>query len=282
MTKTTSAAPLRVPQSRELSLSPDEIQNYFEIGWIVRRALFRADEVTRMRACFDELEAIAGGLTETGLHRGSHFVLGEKNGGQVVRRIVWAGGCRRYLLEIGNDARLTVPCAQLLRSHAMDHLLNQAHFKRPHDGVVFGWHQDIQHRDKGDGTWSDVNGCGSFVQTTIVLDEMTPDSGPLLFIPGSSKWGRLDFADGAGGSPSPATKRWAQLREEDAVTIAAQPGDALFFGPYTVHASFENTSDRYRRVLINGYASPGANRRVYPGEGAGRRLFAPGGFSPSR
>jgi hypothetical protein len=60
-----------------------------------------------------------------------------------------------------------------------------------------------------------------------------------------------------------------------AVTIAAQPGDTLFFGPYTAHASSENRSGRYRRVLINGYAYPGANRRVYPGDGAGRRLIAP-------
>ena len=66
------------------------------------------------------------------------------------------------------------------------------------------------------------------------------------------------------------------------MTILAQPGDALFFGPYTVHASFENTSDRYRRVLINGYASPGANHREYPGDGAGRRLTAPATVSPLR
>jgi ectoine hydroxylase-related dioxygenase (phytanoyl-CoA dioxygenase family) len=280
MNKTTSAARMTMSPSRDLHLSSDEIHDYFEIGWIVRRALFRADEVARMRACFDELEEIAGELPETGLHRGAHFVLGEKDGRRVVRRIVWAGGCQRYLLAIGNDERLTVPGAQLLRSNAMDHLLNQAHFKRPRDGVVFDWHQDIQHRDKGEGTWTDVNGCGSFVQTVIVLDEMTPDSGPLRFIPGSSKWGRVDFGDSAGDYPLQATKRPPQLREEDAVTIAAQAGDTLFFGPYTVHASFENTSDRYRRVLINGYASPGANRRVYPGDGAGRRLIAPTASSP--
>ena len=71
----------------------------------------------------------------------------------------------------------------------MDHLLNQAHFKRPRDGVTFGWHQDIQHRDKGNGTWTDVNGRGSFVQTVIALDEMTPDSGPLKFMPGSAEVG---------------------------------------------------------------------------------------------
>jgi hypothetical protein len=268
-----SPAPTTIPQtSRDTGLSADEIQQYFEVGWITRRALFRADEVARMQACFDELEEIASELTGTGLHRGSYFVLGEKNGEQVIKRVVWAGGCQRYLLEIGADPRLTAPCAQLLHSDAMDHLLCQAHFKRPRDGVVFDWHQDIQHRDKGNGTWTDVNGRGSFVQTLIVLDEMTPDSGPMLFMPGSSKWGRVDFADHEWHDQ--ATKSLAQFRKEDAVTIAAQPGDTLFFGPYTAHASFENTSDRYRRVLINGYASPGANRRDYPGDGAGRRLQA--------
>lgn len=34
-----------------------------------------------------------------------------------------------------------------------------------------------------------------------------------------------------------------------------------------------------RRVLINGYASPGANRRDYSVSGVGRRLRAPAGFS---
>jgi ectoine hydroxylase-related dioxygenase (phytanoyl-CoA dioxygenase family) len=242
----------------DVGLSDDEIRAYFEVGWIVRRALFRADEVARMRACFDELERMADALPETGLHRGSYFVLADKEGRRVINRVVWAGGSQPYLLDIGSDARLTVPCAQLLESGAMDHLLSQAHFKRPRDGVTFGWHQDIQHRDKGNGSWLDVNGRGSFVQTIIALDEMTPDSGPLKFLPGSAKWGRVDLGGG--------------FREQEAVTVAALPGDTLFFGPYTAHASFENTSSRYRRILINGYAYPGANRRVYPGDGAGRRL----------
>ena len=271
MDATVTKAP--VATSRH-GLSTEEVRDFFEVGWITRQALFSSSEVARMRECFDELEAIANGLTETGLHQGAHFVLGMHNGDRVIKRVVWAGGCQRYLLDVGGDARLTVPSAQLLKSDAMDHLLNQAHFKRPGDGVIFDWHQDIQHRDKGGGTWTDVNGTGSFVQTLIVLDAMTADSGPMLFMPGSAKWGRIDFggdcADGYRGSAAPA-----DFRAEDAVTIAAQPGDTLFFGPYTAHASFENTSSQYRRVLINGYASPGANRREYPGDGAGRRLTAP-------
>jgi hypothetical protein len=272
ITKTSPSATTMLPTSRDPGLRADEVRDFFEVGWITRRGLFRIDEVARMRACFDELEQIASGMTDTGLHGGSHFVLGEKNGRQVIERVVWAGSCQPYLLEIGNDPRLTAPCAQLLSSTAMDHLLSQAHFKRPGDGVIFGWHQDIRHRDKGNGSWTDVNGKGSFVQTVLVLDEMTPDSGPLLFIPGSSTWGRLDFGDRDYDSPCPSPAMPARFRIEDAVAISAQPGDTLFFGPYTVHASFENTSKHYRRILINGYASPGANHRDYPGDGAGRRV----------
>jgi hypothetical protein len=46
----------------------------------------------------------------------------------------------------------------------------------------------------------------------------------------------------------------------------------LLFGPYTFHRSLPNRSTRPRRVFINGFAHPGANSRVYPGDGAGRTL----------
>ncbi len=225
-----------------------------------------------MRACFDRLVQLANDLSATGLNEGSHFVLGTKNGERVIKRVVWAGGSQPYLLQIGGDPRLTVPCAQLLGSSEIVQLLSQAHFKRPGDGVIFGWHQDIQHRHKGEGTWEDINGKGSYVQTLIVIDEMTQNSGPIQFIPGSAKWGRVDFGDHDYDNPGYTPKRPSQFCEDDAVTIAAKPGDTLFFGPYTAHASFENTSQNYRRVFINGYAYPGANSREYPGVGAGRTI----------
>ncbi len=253
-------------------LTDIEVRAYFENGWIVRPSLFSPDEIDAMRDCFNRLESMAGGLSETGLHQGAHFVLGAKDGEQVIKRVVWAGGAESYLLDIGADPRLTVPASQLLDSQVLEQLLCQAHFKRPHDGVVFGWHQDIQHRDKGNDTWRDVNGSGSFVQTLIVLDDMSPDSGPLKFIPGSSKWGRVDFGSHDYDDPDSSTRLPPLFNPDDAVTITASAGDTLFFGPYTAHASFENVSDSYRRVLINGYAYPGANNRVYPGDGAGRQI----------
>ena len=253
-------------------LTSAEISEFFEAGLVIRRGLFDSDEITKIADCFDRLRALADGLPATCDLRGSHFVIGQKDGRQVLKRVVWAGGSQPYLLEIGEDPRLTVPCGQLLDSNTLEQLLSQAHFKEPGDGVIFGWHQDIQHRDKGDGNWRDVNGRGSFVQTLIVIDEMTPDSGPLQFIPGSGKWGRVDFGDHDYDDPGYQPKTPPQFHDEDVVTITAKPGDTLFFGPYTAHASFENKTNRNRRVFINGYAYPGANSRDYPGDGSCRQI----------
>ena len=254
-------------------LTREQVEEFHEVGLIVLPGLFDAAEVGRIRRCFDELERMAAGMSGTGMNEGSYFVLGTKDDTRVIKRVVWAGGSQSYLLEIGADPRLTLPAAQLLGSDSMEQLLNQAHFKRPHDGVIFGWHQDIQHRDKGAGTWRDVNGKGSFVQTLLAIDDMSPDSGPLQFIPGSSRWGRVDFGDHDYDRPDYTPRTPPEFREEDVVTVAAKAGDVLMFGPYTAHASFENTSPTYRRVLINGYAQPGANNREYPGRGACRKLF---------
>jgi ectoine hydroxylase-related dioxygenase (phytanoyl-CoA dioxygenase family) len=60
--------------------------------------------------------------------------------------------------------------------------------------------------------------------------------------------------------------------ESQAMTVTGAAGSVLFFGPYAIHGSTPNESAVPRRVLINGYAYPGANGRVYPGEGSGRTL----------
>ncbi len=253
-------------------LSDDDVTAFFDTGWILRPGLFSQAEVRRMRDAFDHLEEMATGLQETGTADGAHFVIGRKDGEQVIKRVVWAGAAAPYLLDIGADPRLTGPAAALLNSDRMEQLLCQAHFKRPNDGVIFGWHQDIQHRDKGNDTWRDVNGKGSYVQTLIALDEMTAESGPLKFMPGSGRWGKVDFGEHDYDDPRASGNVPPQFNEDDAVILLMKPGDTAFFGPYTAHASFENRSTSYRRVLINGYAYPGANKRVYPGNGAGRSL----------
>lgn len=272
----TPSNPVLISESL-MSLSAEQITEFFEKGWIVLPDVFTPSEMARAQAAFERLSMTAQRLRVTQTHAGSYFVLSSSPGSDVViQRVVWAGGSEPDLLDLSADQRLVEPALQLLGSDHCEQLLCQAHFKMPGDGVSFDWHQDIQHRDKGPGTWRDVNGRGSYVQTLTLIDEMTDSNGPLQFIPRHAVRGdaegrifgaHYDYAAPMqDGAPAP------DIDISAAVTITGKSGSVLLFGPYAVHGSTANTSSQPRRVLINGYAYPSANGRVYPGEGSGRVL----------
>jgi ectoine hydroxylase-related dioxygenase (phytanoyl-CoA dioxygenase family) len=251
-----------------MRFSSDETRAFREHGFVVRRGLFRDDEVLAARAALERLYVTAQTLRATGDHDGAFFALSvPADGAVVVQRVVWAGGAEPVLLRLSEDARLVDQALDLLGTDRCEQLLCQAHYKMPNDGVAFDWHQDIQHRDKGGDTWRDVTGRGSFVQTILLVDDMTEENGALEFLPPDAVTldasGRLVMEDGA-----------ARVDASRAVAVTGRAGDVLFFGPYAVHGSTPNQSGKPRRVLINGYAAPGANKRVYPGRGACRILPA--------
>ncbi|MBX3230626.1 MAG: phytanoyl-CoA dioxygenase family protein [Labilithrix sp.] len=249
-----------------MKLSDEEKRAFYGGGFVVRRGVFREDEVRAARAALERLYATAQTLRATGDHDGAFFALGvpEEGGPVVVQRVVWAGGAEPVLLRLSEDPRLVEPALELLGARRCEQLLCQAHYKMPNDGVAFDWHQDIQHRDKGGDTWRDVNGRGSFVQTILLVDDMTEENGPLEFLPRDAAAldasGRL-VKDGG-----------VRVDASRAVSVTGRAGDVLLFGPYAVHGSTPNHSSSPRRVLINGYAAPGANKRYYPGRGACRVL----------
>lgn len=247
-------------------LQAPALEAFHRDGFVVVRGLFDGHEVDRMREAFDRLALAAQALPGTGLHRGSHFVV---TPGDPVRihRVAWCGAAEPVLSAFGADPRLLALASRILGSRDLDQLINQAHFKRPGDEVVFPWHQDSVHRRYGTPLWTDIDGRGSFVEIATALDEMGPDNGPLTFIPGSHRLGHLPL-DADGELPARA------FDPTTAVVPELEPGDAVAFGPFVIHGSGPNRGRRSRRTFLNGFALPGANHRVYPGEGAGRRVTA--------
>ena len=254
-------------------LTQQELAEYDETGFLVRRGLFSDDEIARLLESFYLLESKASSLTGSTLVNGAQFVMAPTASQDLaIARVVWAGGVAPYLLSIGADERLTTPAMSLLETNRLTQILNQAHFKRPGDGIAFDWHQDIEHRDKGGGTWQDIGQRGSYVQTILVIDSMDEASGPIEFIPGSQRWGRVQFTRQDNTETCEHVIDSVNPAHHASIPVIGQPGDVIFFGPYAAHMSKANTSDHYRRVLVNGYATPGANHRVYPGAGLGRVL----------
>ena len=244
-------------------LTEHEIRAFYETGFVVREGVFGPAEVAAIRRAFGRLERMATTLGTTGMYRGSQFVLGPRPDRDAVgiQRIVWCGAAENTLSEYGKDPRLLAIAGQVLGTTKMNQLINQAHFKLPGDGVEFPWHQDSTHRRYGRRCWIDANGRGSYVQMVIALDDVTEANGPLELISGSCKQGHVGLPDG---------ELPADLKDRRPIVATMRAGSVLLFGPYTYHRSTPNKSTRPRRVFINGFAFPGANTRIYPGEGAGR------------
>lgn len=239
--------------------------------------VFGAAALRPLEAACERLEVMAEELFATGargptMHRGSQFVLGaidhgRRQGQLRIDRVVWAGAAAAELLQFGAHPQLLRWASQVLESAQVQQLINQVHFKLPGDGVAFAWHQDAQHRRYGTEQWTDVNGRGSFVEIATLLDDNTADNGPLQFVRGSSQLGPLPL-DENGQLPL------HYVDETKLETAIAPAGSVILFGPFAIHGSGPNHSPRKRRLLLNGFCVPGANRRVYPGDGAGRILDA--------
>lgn len=250
-------------------LAPQQVDSFFDAGFLVLREVFDSHEIAAIRASFERLATVARELNESTMYEGSQFVLEPDSGapgGTRIQRIVWCGGTEELLSRLGRDPRLVGPARQLLESETVEQLINQAHFKFPGDDVAFEWHQDSVHRRYGTDLWNDVTGWGSFVETATAVDPMTPENGPLKFIPGSHQAGHIE--------PDPRTDHLPEdtYDPEDAVAPILEPGDVVLFGPFVIHGSAPNESDRPRRLFLNGYAHPDANRREYPGSDANRIL----------
>lgn len=246
--------------NKPFTLNKQQIDDFFKTGYIVLEKVFHPEEIAEIGSCIDRLQEMAKSITSTQIYKGAQFVCE----GERIDRIVWCGAAEPRLLDYGKDQRILTPVSQLLGSNSMQQLINQVHLKIPGDQVAFDWHQDSQHRGYGTADWKDINGRGSYVQTLLAVDPVTMNNGPVFFIPGSGHQGHLYLETKSNPGDF--------VNKSEAVPLLMSPGSLALFGPYVVHGSFPNNSSDKRRVLINGYAYPGANSKTYPGEGSGRWL----------
>ncbi len=240
-------------------LTRAQIDDFFQRGFFLLPNAFNRKEIDEMGAALDRITEVAKTIKTTSVVKGTQFVVE----GNRIDRVVWVGAIEPVLLKYSEDPRMLEPVSELLETRTMDQLICQYHPKLPGDNVMFDWHQDSSHRRYGTADWIDVNGKGSYVQTLTAIDRVTKDNGPVFFVPGSGKKGHIE---------SPTGKLDDIVDISQAIPLLMEPGDVAFFGPYVVHGSQPNNSDSSRRVFINGYAASGANKRKYPGDGAGRTL----------
>lgn len=187
-----------------MKLTAQQLSFYYENGYLLIPSLFSKDESTSISQIIEDLvckirdeiklnsqeqqtEDFHGSIVPVSSSPTSHEL--------VIKRIIWAASAAPNLLSIGRDEKLLEIISQILEENVADHLINQIHLKYPGDGVAFPWHQDEQNRRKFDPDWNDCGKNGSYVVAITAVDPCFEENGPLYIIPGSHKFGYLNFGD---------------------------------------------------------------------------------------
>jgi ectoine hydroxylase-related dioxygenase (phytanoyl-CoA dioxygenase family) len=242
-------------------LTSDEIKRFHEVGYLEAGGFFCSREVRDMRDAFDRIQNTALSGTGEFMDNGSKFyVKSIEDGGKRIEHVNWCGAAEPILMKYSRDRKIRWLALDLLGSEEANHLVNQVHFKLPGDGMEFPFHQDCMNRRYETKFWKDVNGKGSYVNAIIAIDPMAYDNGPLLVSENPGRHvGKIGFE---------GQKRHLEI----AKPILLNPGDVLALGPYVIHGSLPNESKSPRRVLINGFAYPGANSRKFDIPHAGEMI----------
>ena len=154
--------------------------------------------------------------------------------------------------------RLIAPAVQYLQSPVYLHQF-KVNTKAAHDGEIWHWHQDYR-------TWYEDDGmlAPNIINAVVFLDDVTEFNGPMMFVPGSHRGGRLDagqdfervpeygrLSADALGSPYTNGQIDELIEKNGLVSPKGKAGTGLFFHGCTVHGSAPNMSPWRRNMLFS-------------------------------
>ncbi len=232
----------------------DYLRQYRDLGYAVVRGMFTADEVAELAAAFDRI--YAEGMTHHASYRDRNTffrIAQDPNLGRILRMVQWPSYFDAVLDRFRLDRRILSVLAPLI-GRDLKQIINQMHWKPPGASrVEFGYHQDIRFR-RPRAAYRDP--AASYIQTGIAVDRHASDNGAMTLYPGSHQLGEL-----AQSIDGPVMDR--SMTDDDLVAtgldpakiveLELEPGDFAFWHVYMIHGSGPNTSDRDRRLYINGY-----------------------------
>jgi phytanoyl-CoA hydroxylase len=233
-------------------LSQQQIQEYHETGSIVVPDMLDTATLARARQVIAEFVA---GSVETTEHT-EVYDLEPTHTPQSprVRRIKSPHKNHPLFWEICRDPRLVRILQQLLGHAGKDAAGVRLHgskinLKAPQYGSPVEWHQDWAFYPH---TNDDLLAVG------VMLDDMLPENGPLMVVPGSHKGPVFDHHNDEGffcGAMDPIR---GEVDLPKAVTLSGKAGSMSFHHVRAVHGSAQNTSDRPRQLLLYEYANADA------------------------
>ncbi|WP_422026381.1 phytanoyl-CoA dioxygenase family protein [Roseovarius sp.] len=212
-------------------LSDAELQQYREKGWIVPKWEIPQDLIAEMRQEYDD-------LLDRNPHVESDIILAphQTNGGSMGIK-----GSERWL-DFATQPELMAIARQLIGDDII--LWGTTVFGKPaHNGKETPWHQD--------GGYYPIRPLETLTMW-IPLDDVTPENGPMKFIPGSHKAHELfnhSWKDGDDKTINLVTDS-EYFDEDKAEPLILRAGQVSFHDVYMIHGSSANRTDKRRAAFI--------------------------------
>jgi phytanoyl-CoA hydroxylase len=227
-------------------LSRKEIDHYRETGWLVVEDML--DKATLSQARQVIAEFVAGAAKVTQHDKVYDLEPGHRPEAPRVRRIKTPHTNHRLFWEIAKAPKLVGILEQLLGPSGVRLHGSKINLKAPQFGSPVEWHQDWAFYPH---TNDDILAVG------VMLDDMLPENGPLMVMPGSHKGPTYDHhLDGYFSGAIDPDKLDLDLSK--AQPLIAPAGSMSFHHVRMVHGSAQNTSQRSRQLLLYEYAAADA------------------------
>jgi len=241
---------------------------FFRDGYLLRRDVFRPEEVEKLRSAAEEVvasvveRARAGeGSQEFRLPGDHRFQFAQQSliqwewreGSSEVRLLEPVTHLDARFEALWEDPRLTEPMKDFLGVTGVCPFTSKLNLKRPREGSEYPWHQDYPY-------WyvRTPEHAHEIVNAMIFLDDAALDNGALRVLPGSHRKGP---APRDRSEPSQFLADPAHIDETQSVALVAPAGSVLFFPALLLHRSSPNTSERQRRALLLSYQPEGRARQ---------------------
>ena len=231
--------------AQQYRLSPEQINQYREQGFVHNVPIMSKEQVDRLR---DGLEEIAGPK-----NRASELISAEKGKSEEGGRLTYMQGAwmiDEAIHDLVFHPAITIKAAQLLGVPRVRFWHDQVFYKPARTGGNVAWHQDYSYWKRSTPS--------QHITVWIGLDDSRVENGCVQAIPGSHRWPLLDPTSLMGDMTDLDKQLTPEQRAAFKPVPLEQPcGTCSFHHDHTVHGSFPNKSERPRRAIVLNYMADG-------------------------
>jgi ectoine hydroxylase-related dioxygenase (phytanoyl-CoA dioxygenase family) len=219
-------------------LTPAQISQYNQDGYLIIRNFLNADEVAKLyRVAIDDSAVSKNAIN-----------VNDSSGKRSKLSLWYKPGNDTYGLLTRSQWLVDSVDALLDGNTAVCHFHSKLMQKEPRVGGAWEWHQDYGYWYKNEFLLPD-----QMMSVMVAITNANPENGCLQVIKGSHKMGRVEH--GFSGEQVGASQRYVDLslKTMELVYVELNAGDVLFFHSNILHRSEANLSDKPRWSMISCY-----------------------------